>query len=216
MKGGIKIMQEQIQQEITNPAVKITRAAMEQELGDNYKRCWALAFQYAEEDFDFDIQTENLCREFDILRPQAKWFVNGANSILFRKETKQARQTNQEDDSSEKPEQRELDDFSVKSEKTKATENYISQLEMMSFLDDVEEMGHDPEFSEFWDELGEIKQKVLEQSCATERDVLKIFRIRSTIERAREEQQRFFDAYPVTTDAWENGYFDIAGEVIYN
>ena len=209
-------MQEQIQQNENNPTVKITRAAMEQELGDSYKRCWALAFKYADEELDFDIQTDNLCREFDILKPQAQWFVNGANSILFRKETKQIRQANQEDDSSEKPKQRELDDFSVKPTKAKAAENYVSHLEMMSFLDDVEDMGHDPEFSEFWDELGEIKQTVLEQSCATEREVLKIFRIRSIIERAREKQQRFFDAYPVTTDAWENGHFDIAGEVIYN
>lgn len=209
-------MQEQIQQNINNQTFKITRAAMEQELGDNYKRCWALAFQYAEEELNFDIQTENLCREFDILRPQSQWFVNGANSILFRKETKQTRQANREEDFPEKPKQRELDDFTSKPQKNKMPENYVSQIEMMSFLDDLEEMNQDPDFSEFWDELGEIKQQVLEQSCATEREVLKIFRIRSIIERAREEEQRFFDAYPVTTDAWENGHFDIAGEVIYN
>ena len=216
MKGGIKNMQEQIQQSENNPTVKITRAAMEQELGDNYKRCWALAFNYANEELDFDNQTENLCREFDILRPQAQWFVNGANSILFRKEAKHTRQTNQEDSLSEKPKQRELDDFSIKTTKAKATENYVSQLEMMSFLEDIEEMSHDQSFLEFWEELGNIKQQVLEQSCATEREVLKIFRIRSTIERAQEQEQRFFDAYPVTTDAWENGHFDIAGEVIFN
>ena len=111
-------MQKQIQQSENNPTVKITRAAMEQELGENYKRCWAVAFKNANEELNFDIQAENLCREFDILRQKAEWFVNGANSILFQKETKQIRQAIQEDDTLEKPEQRELDDFPARPEKT--------------------------------------------------------------------------------------------------
>jgi hypothetical protein len=35
------------------------------------------------------------------------------------------------------------------------------------------------------------------------------------VENDREQKERFFDAYPVSTDAWENGYFDIKGEVVY-
>lgn len=205
-------MQKQIQDE-KYLNIKITRAAMEAELGDNYKRCWAVAFKNANEELDFDIQVENLCKEFDVLRPQAVWFVNGANSILFKQEAEQTRQSDSEDD---KPEQRQLADFKQRPIKAKAEQRYVSQLEMMSFLEDVEEMISDQSFSEFWDELSEIKQTVIEQSCATEREILKIFRIRSTVERANEDNQRFFDAYPVSTDAWENGHFDIAGEIIYN
>jgi len=108
-----------------------------------------------------------------------------------------------------------LTDFS-RYAKTKPLENYVSQLEMMSFLDDVEQMSQDLEFSEFWEELGKIKQKVLEKSCATEEEVLKIFKIRSVVERAKEENERFFDAYPISTDAWENGYFNVAGEIVFN
>lgn len=206
-------MSKQIQQGESYSSVKITRSAMEAELGDNYKRCWAVAFKNTNEELDFDIQVENLCKEFDILKPQAVWFVNGANSILFKKEAEQTRQSETEDD---KPTQRELTDFKQRPIKAKAEQRYVSQLEMMSFLEDVEEMASDPEFSEFWDQLSEIKQTVIQQSCATEKEVLKIFRIRSTVERVQEENYRFFDAYPVSTDAWENGYFDIAGELIYN
>ena len=209
-------MNKQIQQAINNSVAKITRAAMEEELGEAYKRCWAFAFKYANEELDFDTQVDNLCREFDILKPQANWFVTGANTILFQKEIKQTRQANQKNDLSEKPKQRELGDFPTKPNKAKVSERYVSQLEMMAFLEDVEEMRHDQSFLEFWEELSEIKHNVLEQQCATEREVLKIFKIRSITESVREEEQRFFDAYPVTTDAWENGHFNIAGEVIFN
>ena len=79
-------MQKQIQEINDNSVVKITRVAMEEELGDGYKKCWAFAFKYASDELDFDSQIENLCREFDLFKPQAEWFVNGANSILFKKE----------------------------------------------------------------------------------------------------------------------------------
>jgi hypothetical protein len=207
-------MQEQIQQDEDHLAVKITRAGMEGELGDAYKRCWALAFKYASDELEFDEQVDNLCREFDLLTPQAQWFVKGANTILFKKEAKEIRQANQ-NDSISKDNQQELSEFSVH-KSIKQTENYVSQLEMMSFLEDVEEMSHDVDFGEFWEELGKIKQQVIEQYCATEKEVLTIFRIRSTVERAKEENERFFDAYPLSTGAWENGHFDIAGEVIFN
>ncbi|MEN6384775.1 MAG: hypothetical protein ABFD79_06220 [Phycisphaerales bacterium] len=205
-------MQEQIQKQ-EDLTVHITRAAMEAELGDNYKRCWAYAFKYATEELDFDMQMENLCREFDLIKSQAQWFVKGANSILFKKETKEIRQANQENIAS-KNKQCELTDFSQA--KTKSEANYVSELEMMSFLEDVEEMSHDADFSEFWEELGKLKQKVIEQYCATEKEVLTIFKIRTMVNRAKEENERFFDAYPLSTDAWENGHFDIAGEIIFN
>jgi len=217
MKGGKTKMQEQIQQGKSDSSVLITRAAMEEELGDSYKRCWAYAFKYASDELDFDQQVEHLCREFELLKPQALWFVNGANAILFKQEARQSRQENQTKESLPKQEQRQLPDFSkLNNPKPKQEQRYISQVEMMSFLEEVEEMSHDSEFTHFWDELTSIKQKVLEQSCATEKDVLKIFRIRSTVERAKEETERFFDAYPISTDAWENGHFNTAGEVIYN
>lgn len=206
-------MQKQTQKEPKRP--KITRAAMEAELGDAYKRCWALAFQHASEELDFDVQVENLCREFDLIKFQAIWFVNGANSILFKKEATQKRIT--KDSDSEKPEQRQLTDFSkAKPKKVKPTENYVCQLEMMSLLEDIEQMCNDAEFTEFWDDLSKLKYTILEQQCATEKDVQRIFKIRSMVESAREEKERFFNAYPISTDAWENGYFNIAGEVIYN
>lgn len=206
-------MQEQIQQEHNHP--KITRAAMEEELGDAYKRCWALAFKHASEELDFDIQVENLCREFDLIKSQAHWFVSGANSILFKQEATQKRQTTNSD--SEKPEQRELTDFSqAKAKKAKPMENYVSQLEMMSFLEDIEQMCNNADFTEYWDDLSQLKQTILEQQCATEKEVLRIFKIRSMAESEREEKERFFNAYPISTDAWENGYFNIAGEVIYH
>ena len=69
-------MKEQIQQEINRPVTKITRAGMEEELGDAYKRCWTFAFKYASEELDFDTQIDNLCREFDLIEKQAEWFVN--------------------------------------------------------------------------------------------------------------------------------------------
>ena len=200
---------EQIQEDVNNPTAKITRAAMEEELGDAYKRCWAVAFKYANEELDHDLQIENLCREFDLFKPQAEWFVNGANAILFQKEIQEMRQASQNKDK-----QREL--TKLKDNSKKQSVNYVSQLEMMSFLEDIEEMSDNVEFAEFWDELNKLKQTVREQQCATEREVLKIFRIHSVVQRAREEEQGFFDAYPVTTDAWENGHFDIAGEVIFN
>jgi hypothetical protein len=36
------------------------------------------------------------------------------------------------------------------------------------------------------------------------------------VEQAKEAGERFFDAYPISTDAWESGHFNVAGEVIYN
>ncbi len=191
-------MQEQIQQ---NEAVKISRAAMETELGNSYKRCWAFAFQQASEELDYDLQIDNLCREFDLIKSQAEWFVKGANSILFK---------------SEKPKQQELTNFSKSKANTpNPSETYVSQLEMMSFLEDIKQMSHNTEFSEFWSDLNELKQSVIEQQCATEKEVLRIFQIRSIVEHSQQEKERFFDAYPVSTDAWENGHFDIAGEIIY-
>jgi hypothetical protein len=137
MKGGLNKMQEQTQNKSELLTVKITRAGMEEELGDSYKRCWALAFKYASNELDFDEQVESLCREFELLRPQAIWFVNGANAILFRKEAKFSRQMNQTKDK-----QPALTEFSSR-KNTKPSENYVSQLEMLSFLEDVEEMSHD-------------------------------------------------------------------------
>jgi len=207
-------MQEQIQQDSDRLTVKITRAGMEEELGDAYKRCWAFAFNYASEELDLDDQIENLCREFDLLKPQAQWFVNGANAILLQKEVKEIRQANQSGSISKKDKQQQLTEFSGH-KNIKPSENYVSQLEVMSFLEDVEEMSHDLNFLEFWEELGKIKQQVIEQYCATEKEVLTIFKIRSTVERAQEENERFFDAYPVSTGAWENGHFDHSGEITY-
>ncbi len=186
--------------------IRITRAAMEAELGDSYKRCWAVAFKYANEELGFDEQVESLCREFDILKLQAVWFVNGANSILFKKEAKECR------DIEQKGNQTKLVGFS---EGVKQSSRYVSELEMMSFLEDLDEMSGDVDFADYWAELNVIKQTVLEQQCATEKEVLSVFRIRSMVERAKEENERFFDAYPVSTGAWENGYFDKNGEVAY-
>ena len=127
------------------------------------------------------------------------------------------RQASRNKGSSNKDEQTELIDFSENnSKKTKPSENYVSQLEMMSFLEDIEEMTHDLDYSEFWEDLGKLKQAVLEQQRATEKEVLGIFKIRSVVERAQEEKERFFDAHPISTDAWENGHFDIAGEITFN
>ena len=207
-------MQEQIQQDSDRLTVKITRAGMEEELGDAYKRCWAFAFNYASEELDLNDQIENLCREFDLLKPQAQWFVNGANAILLQKEVKEIRQANQSGSISKKDKQQQLTEFSGH-KNIKPSENYVSQLEVMSFLEDVEEMSHDLNFLEFWEELGKIKQQVIEQYCATEKEVLTIFKIRSTVERAQEENERSFDAYPVSTGAWENGHFDHSGEITY-
>lgn len=209
-------MQEQIQQDSDLLTGKITRAGMEEELGNAYKRCWAFAFQYASEELDFEDQTEKLCREFDLIKPQAEWFVKGANAILFKQENKQTRRVNVQPDNSEKSPQRQLEDFSSVPLKTaKPLEVYVSQLEMMSFLEDLEEMSQDPDFIESWEDLKTLKDKVVEQQCATDREVLRVFKIRSLVESKREEKERFFDAYPVSTDAWENGYFDTAGEIVY-
>ena len=208
-------MQEQIQQG-NDLLTKITRAGMEEELGGAYKRCWAFAFQYASEELNFEDQTEKLCQEFDLIKPQAEWFVKGANAILFKQETKQNRQITEESEESPKAQQRQLAEFSsAKPTKTKNLESYVSQLEMMSFLEDVEEMSQDPDFIEFWEDLKALKEKVIGQQCATENEVLRAFKIRTLAEGKREGNERFFDAYPVSTDAWENGYFDTSGEVIY-
>jgi hypothetical protein len=209
-------MQKQIQQDSDFLTDKITRAGMEEELGIAYKRCWAFAFQYANEGLEYEDQTEKLCLEFDLIRPQAEWFVKGASAILFKEEAKQARQRTEESEDSPKVQQQQLAEFSQgKPTKPKHFENYVSQLEMMSFLEDVEEISRDPDFMEFWEDLKTLKDKVIEQQCTTENEVLKVFHIRSIVEGKREEKERFFDAYPVSTDAWENGYFNVAGEVIY-
>ncbi len=186
-----------------NTQTKITRAAMETELGDSYKRCWAYAFKYADEGLDFEVQLDNLCREFGLVKAQAVWFVNGACSILARQEAKESRA---------KPEkQTEILNFFGE----KKQERFISELEMMSFLEDLDEMSKDADFSEYWQDIGQIKQSVLESGCATEKEVLSVFRIRSKVESDREQRERFFDAYPVSTDAWENGCFNVAGEIVY-
>ena len=84
---------EQIQKDTNNTTTKITRAAMEEVLGDAYKRCWAFAFKYATEELDYDIQIESLYREFDLFKSQAEWFVKGANTILFQKEIQETYRT---------------------------------------------------------------------------------------------------------------------------
>ena len=203
-------MQQKTQQNEQDLTVKISRAAMEEELGQAYKRCWAIAFKIAGEGLDIDAQIETLCREFDLIKPQAEWFIKGANSILRQKEQ------GFKNDNSKQPVQRGLLRFSIKQTTTAArVERYVSQLEMMSFLEDVSEMSQNAEFAEFWEDLKTIQNKVLEQQCATEKEVLRVFKIRSMVQRKREENERFFDAYPVSTDAWENGHFDAAGEIFY-
>ena len=194
-------------------SVKLTRSAMEAELGDSYKKCWAFAFKYASEELDFDTQVEKLSREFDLFKHHAAWFINGANSILFKKQGEE----NQKQNISQKINQQELVNYSKNTTSNiKPSENYVSELEMMSFLEDIEELSKNTDFSEFWEDLGKLKQKIIEQQCATEKEVLRIFKIQSLVKSKKQEQERFFDAYPVSTDAWENGYFDIAGEIVYN
>jgi len=189
---------------------------MEEELGSAYKRCWAYAFQYASEELDMDDQIEKLCREFDLIRPQAEWFVKGANAILFKQEAKTNRQVNESRETHNDNPQRQLIDYSSdQPKKTTPSEKYVSQLEMMSFLEDVEELSQNADFIEYWEDLKRLKEKVIEQQCATEKEVLRIFTIRSMVERVQEGKERFFDAYPVSTDAWENGYFNTAGKVVY-
>ena len=132
-------MQQKTQQEINPAAVKITRAAMEEELGEAYKRCWAIAFKVANEGLDTEEQIEQLSREFDLIRPQAEWFINGAQSILSQKERQPKPQPQREP--LQQPTQRDLSQYSSSPVKTTTrTERYVSQLEMMSFLEDVEEM----------------------------------------------------------------------------
>jgi len=112
------------------------------------------------------------------------------------------------------PVQRELSQFSANSQKeNRQRVRYVSQLEMMSFLSDIEQMCGDVDCSAFWQDLKVLKDRVLEQQCATEKEVLCLFKIRAKVERAKEENERFFDAYPVSTDAWENGHFDVNGEI---
>lgn len=182
---------------------RITRAGMEEELGESYKRCWAIAFKLAEEGLSIDEQIESLAREFDLIGPQAEWFLNGAHSILKRQENPLKPKT--------QPVQRELSQFSKKVNRQRV--RYVSELEMMSFLSDIEQMCGDVDYSAFWQDLKVLKDRVLEQQCATEKEVLCLFKIRAKVERAKEENERFFDAYPVSTDAWENGHFDINGEI---
>ncbi len=189
---------------------KITRAGMEEELGESYKRCWAIAFKLAEEGLSIDEQIESLASEFDIIGPQAEWFINGANSILRQKD----KQPKTPPTPKNQPVQRDLSQFSFDSQKTSRQRvRYVSELELMSFLSDIEAMCGDVDFSAFWQDLKAIKERVIEQQCATEKEVLRLFKIRSKVERAKEENERFFDAYPVSTDAWENGHFDVNGEI---
>ena len=61
---------------------KITRAGMEEELGEAYKRCWAIAFKLAEEGLSMDEQIEQLSRGFDLIGPKAEWFINGVATII--------------------------------------------------------------------------------------------------------------------------------------
>jgi hypothetical protein len=191
---------------------KITRAGMEEELGESYKRCWAIAFKLADEGLEMDDQIEQLSCEFDLIRPQAEWFINGVHSILRRKE----KQPQTLPKPKSQPVQQSLAQFSdISAKVTRQTERYVSQLELMSFLQDVEEMSQNADFVEFWEDLKAIKDNVTEQQCATEKEVLRVFKIRSMVQRKREETERFFDAYPVSTDAWENGHFDANGEIIY-
>ena len=206
-------MNEQTQNNNDYQSVRLTRSAMEAELGDAYKRCWAFAFKYASEELDFDTQVDKLSREFDLFKHHAVWFINGANSILFKKQSEE----NQKHNISQKIKQQELFNNSKnKTAKVKPSENYVSELELMTFLEDIEELSNDTDFSEFWEDLGKLKQKVIEQQCATEKDVLKIFRMRSLVESKKQQDERFFGSYPVNTDAWENGHFDIAGEIVFN
>lgn len=186
---------------------KITRAGMEEELGEAYKRCWAIAFKLAEEGLSMDEQIEQLSREFDLIGPQAEWFINGAASIIRQKD----KQPKTPPSPKTRPVQRDLSQFSKK--ESRQRERYVSHLEMMSFLSDIETMCGDVDFSAFWQDLKAIKDRALEQQCATEKEVLRLFNIRAKVERAKEENERFFDAYPVSTDAWENGHFDINGEI---
>lgn len=187
---------------------RITRAGMEEELGESYKRCWAIAFKLAEQGLNMDEQIESLAREFDLIGPQAEWFINGANSILKRQENRPQPKPKTQ------PVQRELSQFSANSQKeNRQRVRYVSQLEMMSFLSDMEAMCGDVDYSAFWEDLKVLKDRVLEQQCATEKEVLCLFKIRAKVERAKEENERFFDAYPVSTDAWENGHFDVSGEI---
>lgn len=189
---------------------KITRAGMEEELGEAYKRCWAIAFKLAEEGLSIDEQIEQLSREFDLIGPQAEWFINGAASIIRQKD----KQPKTPPAPKTQLVQRDLSQFSANSQMAnQQRERYVSHLEMMSFLSDIETMCGDVDFSAFWKDLKAIKDRVLEQQCATEKEVLCLFNIRSKVERAKEENERFFDAYPVSTDAWENGHFDINGEI---
>ena len=202
-------MEQQIFQ--TADKVKITKQAMQEELGDDYKRCWAFAFKYANEKIDYDEQVKRLCDQFELIKSQGEWFVTGANKIVLINE--QADSVEQEKEEEEE-EQKELSSFSNARQKKPAIE-YISQIEMMTFLEDVEEMIKDCKYGKYWGDLEKLKQTVMEQNCATKIEVLTIFNIRSLIEGEQEADERFFDAYPVSTSAWENGHFDCAGNVNY-
>lgn len=209
-------MQQYTQQDEMTPAVKITRSGMEQELGEAYKRCWAIAFKIADKGLDFDEQIEQLSREFELIRPQAEWFIRGALSILSQKEKQPEQKPEPKPELKNQAVQRDLSQFVSRSAKTaRQTERYVSQLEMMSFIEDIEQMCGDVDYSAYWEDLAQLKQTVLEQQCATEKEVLRVFNIRTMIQREKEEKERYFDAYPVSTDAWENGHFDIKGEVYY-
>jgi DNA-binding XRE family transcriptional regulator len=209
-------MQQYTQQDEMAPAVKISRAAMEEELGEAYKRCWAIAFRIADKGLDFDEQIERLSREFELIRPQAEWFIRGALAILSQKEKRPEQKPEPKPELKNPAVQRDLSQFSSVSAKiTRQTERYVSQLEMMSFIEDIEQMSGDVDYSEYWEDLAQLKQTVLEQQCATEKEVLRVFDIRTMVQREKEEKERYFDAYPVSTDAWENGHFDINGEVNY-
>ena len=160
-------MEQQIFQ--TADKVKITKQAMQEELGDDYKRCWAFAFKYAKENIDYDEQVKRLCDQFELIKSQGEWFVTGANKIVLINE-----QEDNVDQQGEEEEQKELSSFSAARQKKPETD-YISQMEMMTFLEDVEEMIKDCKFSDYWVDLEKLKQRVTEQICATEKEVLMIW-----------------------------------------
>ena len=121
------------QTKIETEQIKITKAAMESELGDNYKRCWAMAFKYANEGLGFSEQIDKLVQEFDLIKAQAEWFITGANKILLKNDQ------NKQPDLPKTDEQPKISSFAISKPK-KTVIDYVSQTEMMSFLEDLEEL----------------------------------------------------------------------------
>ncbi len=200
-------METQNQNTLANP-VRITKLAMQEELGEQYSRCWSFAFKYASDDLEFNEQVARLGQRFNLLRSQASWFIKGAHRILVKQGSIIS------DEPVKLEVQTELSGFSRKPT-AKPAFDYVSQTEMMAFLADLEDLLNHRDYAEHWAELERLQQIVMEQQCATEKEVLKLFHLRAVVEGELEARERFFDAYPVSTDAWENGYFDNAGNVNY-